>query len=133
MQFGQKEIRLKFIDQTILHSEEKNGNCTQAAVASLIGLDLNDVPDFANTTESSIDFWSEFYAFFEGIGMHAIMIPNNMEPDCNYLASGISPRGISHMVVMNDGNVVHDPHPSRAGIASVEAAWIIVPDNYFAK
>lgn len=44
-----------------------------------------------------------------------------------YLASGISPRGVHHMVVMKDGKLVHDPHPSKAGIGEVEHLWLIVP------
>ena len=32
---------------------------------------------------------------------------------------------ITHMVVCRGGKVVHDPHPSRAGLQSIEAFEIL--------
>ena len=29
------------------------------------------------------------------------------------------------MVVMNDGNLVHDPHPSNAGLSDVQCIWLV--------
>jgi hypothetical protein len=37
----------------------------------------------------------------------------------HYLAFGVSPRG-RHVVVMRNGKIMHDPHPSREGIGSAD-------------
>jgi hypothetical protein len=44
-----------------------------------------------------------------------------------YLASGLSPRGVHHAVIYSKGALVHDPHFSDAGIASVERVEYLRP------
>lgn len=44
-----------------------------------------------------------------------------------YIASGRSLRGVKHAVVYRCGELVHDPHYSDAGIASVERTWHLGP------
>lgn len=44
-----------------------------------------------------------------------------------YLVSGISPRGVGHMVVYRDGALAHDPHPSREGLTEITWTRILVP------
>jgi hypothetical protein len=122
--------RPPFVDQTILYNPadgEEKGNCTEASVASILGLRLEDVPDFrANGVDQ---FWSSFRKFFQSRGFEAVLMPGNFAPETLYLASGISPRGVHHMVVMRDGALVHDPHPSKAGIGDPTDVWLIVPDD----
>jgi len=36
-----------------------------------------------------------------------------------YTASGPSARGVSHIVVYQDGKMIHDPHPSNEGLVKV--------------
>lgn len=45
--------------------------------------------------------------------------------DIYHEISGPSPRGngVYHAVVGRNGEVVHDPHPSRAGLAGDPATW----------
>jgi hypothetical protein len=45
------------------------------------------------------------------------------------IASGPSPRGVQHAVVMLDGEIVWDPHPSRDGILRVTDIWEFTPGN----
>jgi hypothetical protein len=119
---------MRYVDQTILFdpaNRVERGNCTEAAVASILGLDLSEVPDFR---ASGVDaFWPSFHRFFRARGFEAFRLEGNWSPDVHYLASGISPRGVHHMVVMRAGALVHDPHPSKAGIAEPEHVWLIVP------
>ena len=43
------------------------------------------------------------------------------------LAGGVSPRGVKHFVVVKDGQLWHDPHPSRAGlVGEVEEYCILI-------
>ncbi|EHK57645.1 hypothetical protein [Allomesorhizobium alhagi] len=126
--------RPAFVDQTILYdpaTREERGNCTEAAVASLLGIRLEDVPDFrANGLDQ---FWPSFHRFFRDRGFEAIMMHGTFAPDILYLASGISPRGVHHMVLMRCGLLVHDPHPSKAGIAGPECIWLLAPVDPAAK
>lgn len=49
------------------------------------------------------------------------------------MANGVSPRTkpdgtpILHSVVVLDGVIVHDPHPSRAGLVSIDEYEVLVP------
>jgi hypothetical protein len=47
-------------------------------------------------------------------------------PPGYHIATGKSPRSDQvHAVVALDGRIVHDPHPSRAGLDGAIASWII--------
>jgi hypothetical protein len=94
------------------------GNCTQAAVASLLGLDLNEVPHFI-----LIDAWLEYLVTWAALRGWTILRYNPDRPTAFGLASGPSERGVRHMVVMVDGEIAWDPHPSRAGLLRVTDVW----------
>ena len=97
-------------------------NCMQCAAAYMLGLPMASVPDFE---KAGPDAWESFYAFFAGHGFTAEMFPPTAEIDGDYLASGDTSRGTSHMVVMRGGKLLHDPHPSNAGLKSVQVVWLI--------
>ena len=40
--------------------------------------------------------------------------------DKYYLVSGKSPRGVHHICIYKNGELVHDPHPSRDGLVSLD-------------
>ncbi|MDX9956482.1 MAG: hypothetical protein RBT75_20465, partial [Anaerolineae bacterium] len=69
--------------------------------------------------------WERFSEFVESKGYAAVMFPGSCEFEADYLASGTTERGTSHMVVMNDGKPVHDPHPSNAGLVEVQCVWLL--------
>ncbi|GGB00479.1 hypothetical protein GCM10011491_30850 [Brucella endophytica] len=122
--------RPPFVDQTILYNPAEGstkGNCTEAAVASILGLRLENVPDFRADGDDAVTFWDAFHEFFRERGYEAIRMGGNFCPEVMYLALGISPRGAHHMVVMQDGKLLHDPHPSKAGIGDPDHTWLIVP------
>lgn len=119
------------VDQTIFVGdvEGRPGNCMQAAVASILGLPLDAVPHFAAMPADEGDSWpcwDAFDSFFDARGFEAVRLDYEFCPESFYLASGPSPRGVSHMVVMRDGKLAHDPHPSRAGISKVESVWLLL-------
>lgn len=95
-------------------------NCMQCCVSYMLGLTLESVPDFA--TDGG---WELFSEFVESKGYAAVMFPGNYKFEADYLASGTTERGTSHMVVMNDGKLVHDPHPSNAGLVEVQCVWLL--------
>lgn len=43
------------------------------------------------------------------------------------VGTGTGPRGLLHSVIVFDGEVWHDPHPSRAGIEKLESFEVCIP------
>lgn len=116
---------MKGVTQTILLGDPSGrpGNCLQAAVASLLDLDLEDVPHFV---ESDGDWVAEFEAWVETAGYRIQWGGPRDSPPAFGLAFGFTNRsGERHAVVYRDGAMVWDPHPSQAGLTSVSnyVAW----------
>jgi len=103
------------------------GNCTEAALASILGIRLDQVPSFQGLV--SEDYWDAVYAFVNSRGFDLVMNHRATHYPGLYLADGPSPRGCGHFVVMHDGEMIHDPHPSRAGLLSIEKTWALIPHD----
>lgn len=129
---------MKPVDQTKFGVPE--GNCTAACVASILEIPLDSIPcgyvgDGSGWNESGDWFakLNEILGRF-GVGLCGVAI----HPGCNLeippgifvLLGGMGPRGFQHCCVgaVVDGmlKVVHDPHPSRAGLVSIEYVDFIV-------
>ncbi len=105
------------------------GNCLAACLASLLDLPLWMVPPFEDMFNRSdwrdrIDEWAT--RMFGLVLVRTDGHPIAELPEF-YIASGLSPRGVRHSVIYSGGALVHDPHPSGAGIASVEWCWHFRP------
>lgn len=97
---------------TIGDGSGRPGNCLQAAVASLLDLDLGHVPHFVehdDWLERLVDFGAE----------RGYRVAYRAHPVAFGLAFGRSPRNAAHAVVCLDGEIVWDPHPSRDGLVSI--------------
>lgn len=119
----------RWVRQTTFYAPDdaqnpNKGNCTEAAVASLLGIPM---PTKFGPDGDSLTFWTDFEKCFAAHGFWVLREGGNFQPDGLYLASGPSARGCSHMVVMNGGKLVHDPHPSNAGITEVTNVWLAIP------
>lgn len=92
------------------------GDCLRACVASILELDPNGLPNFA-------DEWP--HSWLEWAGDRYELIEHKAAPSGWSIAVGVSPRDpqITHGVVALDGTIVHDPHPSRAGLTSAVQYW----------
>jgi hypothetical protein len=106
-----------------------NGNCFAACLASLLDLPLWMVPPFDDMFGRSdwsvrVDEWLE--RMFRLRRVRTDESSTATLPEF-YIASGLSPRGVRHSVIYSRGEMVHDPHPSGAGIASVEWTWHLEP------
>lgn len=126
------------------------GNCYQAAVASVLDLALEDVPHFA----TFCDDWAErseawfldrglirsFYSdaalreLFENASTGRLWVASGtdvhghrVERIVGALGAGPSPRGnFRHVVVLDDRlNLIHDPHPSGAGLELIDEVELI--------
>ena len=119
----------QFVTQTKLHSETVKGNCMSAVLATLFGGscdDYNHIYDDLGT--------GAFHRRVEVICLDHGYLALRIAPSLNdgvprgvYLASGPSPRGIRHVVIMENDAVLWDPHPSRAGLESVEYLTLLIP------
>lgn len=115
---------MMFPDQTILHAEGECGNCLQATLAAILGWPLQSVPHFALLGE--VHWWDCLQAWLDAQGFWIDYKPTSYAAEGGEVLplcwlSGPSPRGFSHAVVGDTatGEMLHDPHPSRAGLTQV--------------
>ena len=115
------------VDQTKFG--DKNGNCLAACLASILECQLSDVPDFGDGKGWYLKLtrWLKsrnFILLYWGA-------PEPERPEAYHLTLTKPPRGkFLHWVVVLGNNIVHDPHPSRDGLAGpVEDTMPIVPVN----
>ncbi|MHA6764706.1 hypothetical protein [Streptacidiphilus sp. PAMC 29251] len=108
------------ITQTIMVGDPQGriGNCLQAAVASLLDLDLDDVPHFAEHDDwlNRMVDWANARGWKVQQRPPAAIVPIG-------IAYGPSVRGVTHAVVFSFGDQVWDPHPSRAGLLSISGIY----------
>lgn len=116
-------------DQTILAGAEGiMGNCWQAAIASLVGAPLDEVPHFVQLDYDGgpdyLEATQEWLAE-RGLRLHSSARPT--DPSEIYLVCGRSHRGFFHCVLYRDGELYHDPHPDRTGIVKPSMTLRLVP------
>lgn len=143
---------MKPVDQTLMQDLERGvvGNCYAACLASVLDLSIDQVPHFValqgpDQPGAGPIWWIEARRWLRGeraidIAMFDIT-PEHPTPCSMYAGEpadwqlyGIgcvqSPRGdFLHAVVVNlDGDIVHDPHPSRASMgAAITAVDLLLP------
>jgi len=124
------------------------GNCTEAAIASILECRLEDVPDLFDPTEDpdSLTFrnarfvllhdWLRVRGLMYGqiqahpslaIPKFASMFGDAFVADRYHLLGGYSPDGVGHMTVGLMGDVVWDPNPLRRGIVDPDEVTFFVP------
>lgn len=129
------------VNQEHFYCEEPRhyGDCTRAVIAALLDLPISEVPHFLQDAKgSAYEYSITIDAFLEQRGLeilwHVALIyywrPG--DPDLYHYMSGPSPRhaGIGHAVVGRNGQICHDPHPDRTGLAGDPKNWkiaVIVP------
>ena len=102
-----------------------NGNCYAACLASLLELQLWMVPPFEEMFARGTWFARsvEWLTRFHGLKLVRTEGHDVQNLPEFYIANGLSPRGVHHSTIFSGGRLVHDPHPSGAGIADVEWTW----------
>lgn len=109
-------------------------DCMRCCLATVLGLDYERVPDFVST-DFGYDQRAEVARWLDSIGCRAValqacgdgeLLCSTFEiPSGLWIAGGPTQRGTNHAVVYDGGAMVHDPHPSRAGLLAITDA--IVP------
>ena len=117
---------MKPIDQTLFGWP--HGNCHSACLASIFEVPLDSVP---HDLGSRPDVREAIDSFLSGLGYKADCFSfkrgHEWWPEWNShcVIVGLAERGFDHAVVGLHGNIVHDPHPSRAGLIGINCdVWI---------
>lgn len=121
------------VKQTRLSDPETGvvGNCYAAAFASLLELEIAEVPAFEGSAtpqaaEQAVDYWLAMIGF-----QRLVFWPHQTAdmPRGYAIVIGRSPRhpGDAHCVIGLDGEMVHDPHPSNAGLLTWGAHEFLLP------
>jgi len=119
--------------QTILHDPENgiNGNCLSAVLASLLHVDIADVPVFCN----EVSWVKDLNAWLRQFGLAYVQCQSFQEQceasgieGCYCEVFGDSPRrpGTLHATVGIDGAMVFDPHPDRTGVVGDPVCGLFV-------
>jgi hypothetical protein len=116
---------MKPVDQTKFGMPD--GNCFAACVATIFDLPLEAVPHFMHLGEG----WFEPFRRWsvDVLGHDVLIITPGSEKyfAAPLIVSGPAARGVDHSTVWERGNMFHDPHPSRAGLISVNDLVAFVP------
>ncbi len=120
---------MKPVDQQVLHDPDNGlyGDCQRACIASLLDLEPADVPHF-HETDNPATFWRSMNSFLAERGLfHLTTGAVDFDQghfldsaDCYHMIYGRTERGTLHAVVALNGEIVHDPHPSKAGLLESE-------------
>lgn len=95
------------------------GNCWQVAVACVLDLELEEVPHFIKIhDEGGEHWWLHSQRWLNERGYKLEPLAAAPDTDELYLVIGPSPRGqeLSHVVIYQNGKMVHDPHPDATGV-----------------
>lgn len=119
---------MKAIDQTKFVPDWRSddcGNCLQACIASLFELPLDEVPHFVHLRD---DWMSLLQEWLHERGFYVVRCDaEERRADLHgySLMFGKSPRGdFQHMVVALAGELIHDPHPTRAGLDDIKGYYL---------
>lgn len=116
------------------------GNCMQASVASLLELELDEVPHFLTLGNNWVEDQALLRWWLWGRGLDALCLstnqvgfvytdqglPHAISPTTYYLVEGDGPRGHRHMCVGRAGEVAWDPHPDRTGLLTQDYIHLLV-------
>lgn len=110
------------------------GNCYATCIACLLDLEVEDVPNFC--VDYPADEWFQETqrwlakrgtgtVYYTG-GQTALDELTALYPAAYCIVAGPGPRGCDHVVIYRGGEMVHDPHPSGAGLVEVEGVELFV-------
>ena len=129
------------VDQT--RYGHPHGNCLAASIASILEIPVDAVPVVEMSRR-----WPAMVEFVRAFGLDLVAVdlatetatmygaegpvsvvryPATLVPDGYCIGSGQSARGVQHACVYLNGELAHDPHPSRLGIRGVDRWYLFLP------
>lgn len=115
------------------------GECVRATYATILNLPIEAVPRFDPAALRPGEAQDQRERrWLASLGLDLVEIatsPTQQLPkavlDCMpptpHLISGMAPRGFPHRCVGFGGQVLFDPHPSRAGLLTIYSVGLLVP------
>jgi len=115
---------VKRVEQT--EFGEGRGNCLSAAIASILELSIDQVPNFALYGGQ---FWQKFYQWLGAQNLGMCRAAHH--PAGYHLITVVSPRGnFHHTMVGHNGNPVHDPYPGGNCAGEFVGSDVIYPLDF---
>lgn len=114
---------------------DEKGNCFSACLATMLGLQIEDVPNFFDLSDGDDDlWWASVREWLKPRNLGLLTINANQEllykfPGAYLIVAGKSIRDRYHAVIYKNGEMVHDPHPSNAGLETIEYIDLLYPLN----
>lgn len=106
------------------------GNCMQAAVASLLDLELSDVPHFVQGSSGHAESWQRLE---DWLATRELVIRESFVDEPGFaLVKGPTHSGIHHYVIYRDGQLAHDP-AGADGLLYAEWFYTIEPTSDLAE
>lgn len=121
---------MKPLQQRFKHNPDEGvyGDCHRACIASLLELELDDVPHFGEGNPPHEEFNRRVADFLKSRDLVSVGAPyqTSLEflfecqkitnPGAFYLLGGTSKTGVNHTVIGFEDKIVHDPSISQSGI-----------------
>ena len=114
----------------------ERGNCFSTCLACILGIDTKHVPNFMDSSGDGGAWFDAAHEWLHPRGLSLICWEGEKSPvsyapqshkDCVLIASGDSPRGsYLHSVLWKHEKMLHDPHPSDAGLVGLPKDWCLV-------
>ena len=125
---------MKPVMQTIF--DDVYGDCFRACVASIFEFSIEEMPNFWEQTQDASEFWRLNNSWlmknydFKVLSFQLLPEDRHVVESLLCIACAKSPRSdIDHAVVWQDG-LLHDPHPSGAGLTEKPDTFtLFVPIN----
>lgn len=111
----------QFVTQTTFGD---NGNCLAAALASVLGWKLTEMPDLRGP-----DWHRRMTDFLAPRGLRPVVVGRRDVPDGSRVLNiglGDGPRGRPHAVVCSGLTLIHDPHPDRSGLLGLPQHHVFI-------
>ncbi len=111
--------------------EEDQGNCMQACIASILEIPLGEAPDFTGKIVNG-----EWYTYLiswlaeRNLGLMFTKIKEGAPPGIHMVgaeSTNLPDPDDGHMMVVQDGKVIHNPHPDNKGEGKFLEFWTFVP------
>ena len=104
------------------------GDCHRTAIACLLDLDRDSVPNFGEHYDDTKAFFDAVDAFLREHGFATVDVAfkaplddllayqATVNPHAYYMLAGMSNRGLNHTVVACGGEIAWDPHPDGTAL-----------------
>ena len=109
--------------QQNLHNETTSGDCWIACIASILEIDINELPN-PNDYDAKNN-WVEYARVvlekLDSLGYELLcQTPNEFTKLTDIMmVVGKSPRGDFNHCVLWDDKIIHDPHPDNTGVENI--------------